>query len=90
MRVPLCGPDERAKPLLERGRLNGQSAEEVAGVGGTWSRQMGLGSGLGRPAQLSQETLTPWAQAVARSLPAGGHTPSLPASSSETEQRAEK
>ena len=62
----LCGPDGRAKPLLQRGRLNGQSAEEVAGAGGTWSRQMGLGSRLEKPAQLSQEALTPWGQAVAR------------------------
>ena len=35
------------------------------GRGGTWSRHTGLGSGLGRPAQLSQEALTPWPQAAA-------------------------
>ncbi|XP_070312255.1 splicing factor 3A subunit 2-like [Odocoileus virginianus] len=54
----------------------------------------GPGRGLGQhrpmgPPCCPRSGLGGWGQAVARALPAGGHTPSLPTSSSETEQRSE-
>lgn len=41
--VPLCSPDRRAKLLLERGQLNGQSAKEVAGAGRRLQQARGAG-----------------------------------------------